>query len=75
MVQARSTATARPPAIHGPGAAESSIGGSGQATVWASKSLHVSVAGSGDIAYYGDPSVTKSMVGSGSIKRLGGAPQ
>ena len=52
-----------------------SIGGSGQATVWAKKSLNLSVAGSGDINYYGDPQISKSVMGSGTIKRLGVAPQ
>ena len=48
-----------------------SIGGSGEATVSASKTLNLSVAGSGDIGYYGDPKVSQNIRGSGTIKRLG----
>ena len=51
-----------------------SIGGSGQAVVWARQALSVSVAGSGDVSYYGEPQVTKSVMGSGSVKRLAGGP-
>jgi hypothetical protein len=51
-----------------------SIGGSGQAVVWAKQALSVSVAGSGDVSYYGEPQVTKSVMGSGSVKRLAGGP-
>ena len=47
------------------------IGGSGEAVVWANISLKVQVSGSGDISYYGDPNVSQSISGSGSVKSLG----
>ena len=47
------------------------IGGSGEAIVWASINLTVQISGSGDISYYGEPSVSQSISGSGSVKSLG----
>jgi hypothetical protein len=47
------------------------IGGSGEATVWASSTLSVQISGSGDIGYYGQPQITQSISGSGDIKNLG----
>jgi hypothetical protein len=54
---------------------EVSIGGSGEAMVWAIGSLTTAIAGSGDVRYYGDPKVQTSVAGAGSVKRLAGSPQ
>ena len=51
-----------------------SIGGSGDATVWARDSLSVKIAGSGDVKYYGRPTISRSIAGSGSITGLGDKP-
>ena len=51
-----------------------SIGGSGEATVWAKDDLTISIGGSGEVNYYGDPRISRSMQRSSSIKRLGAAP-
>lgn len=51
-----------------------SIGGSGDAIVWARDTLSVKIAGSGDVKYYGKPSISQSIAGSGSITRLGDKP-
>jgi Putative auto-transporter adhesin, head GIN domain len=51
-----------------------SIGGSGDATLWARDNLAVKIAGSGDVKYYGKPAVTKSIAGSGSVAALGEKP-
>lgn len=51
-----------------------SIGGSGDATVWARDALAVKIAGSGDVKYYGRPSLSKSIAGSGSVTGLGDKP-
>jgi hypothetical protein len=51
-----------------------SIGGSGDATLWARDNLAVKIAGSGDVKYYGKPAVTKSIAGSGSVAALGDKP-
>ena len=51
-----------------------SIGGSGDAILWARDTLSVKIAGSGDVKYYGKPSITKSIAGSGSITELGDKP-
>lgn len=47
------------------------IGGSGEATVWANVSLKVQISGSGDISYYGEPEINQSISGSGSVNSLG----
>lgn len=51
-----------------------SIGGSGDAVLWARDNLSVKIAGSGDVRYYGRPTVTKSIAGSGSVTGLGDKP-
>lgn len=51
-----------------------SIGGSGDAVLWARDNLSVKIAGSGDVKYYGRPIVTKSIAGSGSVTGLGDKP-
>jgi hypothetical protein len=51
------------------------VGGSGEATVWATSTLSMTIAGSGDVNYYGDPTLSKSVVGSGGARRLGAAPR
>ncbi len=51
-----------------------SIGGSGDATVWARDNLSVKIAGSGDVKYYGRPAISRSIAGSGSITGLGDKP-
>ena len=50
------------------------IGGSGDATVWARDALSLNVLGSGDVHYYGDPKVSTTVLGSGRTNRLGAAP-
>lgn len=44
------------------------MAGSGNADVYASKTLEVQVAGSGDISYKGRPAVQQSIAGSGSVR-------
>ena len=52
-----------------------SIGGSGDATLWARDSLAIKIAGSGDVKYYGRPTtLSKSVAGSGSVTALGEKP-
>ncbi len=51
-----------------------SIGGSGDATLWARDALSVKIAGSGDVKYYGRPTISKSIAGSGSVTGLGDKP-
>ena len=51
-----------------------SIGGSGDATLWARDNLSVKIAGSGDVKYYGRPAISRSIAGSGSITGLGDKP-
>lgn len=51
-----------------------SIAGSGDASIWAAKSLSISVAGSGDVEYFGRPKVTQSVAGSGDIRAMGERP-
>lgn len=46
------------------------IAGSGDAEVFASKTLDASIAGSGDIKYKGNPAVKQSMAGAGSIHKV-----
>lgn len=47
------------------------IGGSGEAMVWANTNLKVQISGSGDVSYYGTPSISQSISGSGDVKSLG----
>ena len=47
------------------------IGGSGNATVWATESLDTNVSGSGSVSYYGRPSVSTDNSGSGDVTSLG----
>lgn len=47
------------------------IGGSGNATVWATDSLETNISGSGSVKYYGSPSVNTSNSGSGDVNSLG----
>jgi hypothetical protein len=48
-----------------------SVGGSGNAKVFASRELDVSVAGSGNIYYRGDPTnIKKSIAGSGNVEKM-----
>lgn len=51
-----------------------SIGGSGDATLWARDNLSVKIAGSGDVKYYGRPVISRSIAGSGSLTGLGDKP-
>jgi hypothetical protein len=45
------------------------ISGSGDAEVYASKSLRVGIAGAGDVAYKGGGAVSQSVAGSGNIRK------
>ena len=49
---------------------EIDIAGSGNAEVYASKSLNVDIAGAGDVRYKGTPTVKQSIAGSGSVKKV-----
>jgi hypothetical protein len=51
--------------------AEITIGGSGNATVWATESLDVVNNGAGNVSYYGSPTVTSSGSGVGRLESLG----
>ena len=46
------------------------IAGSGNAEVYASKSLDVDIAGAGDVRYKGNPSVKQNIAGSGSVRKV-----
>ena len=50
--------------------AEINIAGSGNAELYASKTLDVEVAGAGDVKYKGNPTVKQSIAGSGSVKKV-----
>ena len=50
--------------------AEIDIAGSGNAEIFASKSLDVEVAGAGDVRYKGNPTVKQSTSGAGSVKKV-----
>jgi hypothetical protein len=45
------------------------IAGSGDAEVFASKTLDIDIAGSGNIDYKGDPTIKRSVAGSGNIRK------
>ena len=45
------------------------IAGSGNAEVYASKTLDVDIAGSGDVRYKGNPTITQNIAGSGGVKK------
>lgn len=45
------------------------IAGSGDAEVFAAKTLDISIAGSGDVRYRGTPAIKKSIAGSGAIRQ------
>ena len=45
------------------------IAGSGDAEVFASKTLDIDIAGSGNIDYKGDPSIKRSVAGAGNIRK------
>jgi len=49
---------------------EIDIAGSGNAEVYASKTLDVDIAGSGDVRYKGNPSVKQNTAGSGGVKKV-----
>ena len=49
---------------------EIDISGSGNAEVYASKSLDVDIAGAGDVRYKGNPSVKQNIAGSGGVRKI-----
>lgn len=49
---------------------ELDVAGSGNAEVFASKTLDVDIAGSGDVRYKGNPSVKQNTAGSGSVRKV-----
>jgi hypothetical protein len=49
---------------------EIDIAGSGNAEVYASKSLDVDIAGAGDVRYKGNPSIKQNTSGSGDIRKV-----
>jgi len=49
---------------------EIDIAGSGDAEVYASKTLDVDIAGAGDVRYKGNPSVKQNIAGSGAVKKV-----
>lgn len=49
---------------------EIDIAGSGDAEVYASRTLDVDIAGAGDVRYKGNPSVKQNIAGSGNIKKV-----
>lgn len=49
---------------------EVEITGSGNASVYASKSLNVEVRGSGDVKYKGNPTIKTDIKGSGNLRKL-----
>lgn len=49
---------------------EIDIAGSGNAEIYASKTLDVDIAGSGDVRYKGNPSVKQNTAGSGDIRKV-----
>lgn len=49
---------------------EIDIAGSGNAEVYASKTLDVDIAGSGDVRYKGNPTIKQNTAGSGSVKKV-----
>jgi hypothetical protein len=49
---------------------EIDIAGSGNAEVYASKSLDVDVSGAGDVRYKGNPSVKQNIAGAGSVRKM-----
>ncbi len=49
---------------------EIDIAGSGNAEVYASKSLDVDIAGAGDVRFRGNPTVKQSIAGSGGVKKV-----
>ena len=49
---------------------EIDIAGSGDAEVYASKTLDVDIAGAGDVRYKGNPSIKQNIAGSGNIKKV-----
>jgi hypothetical protein len=46
------------------------IAGSGDAEIFASKTLDISIAGSGDVRYKGTPTIKQSIAGSGDIRQV-----
>ena len=44
---------------------------SGDASVWALRTLDVAIAGSGNVSYYGKPLLTQNLTGSGQLTSLG----
>jgi len=49
---------------------EIDIAGSGNAEIFASKTLDVDVAGAGDVRYKGNPAIKQSIAGSGSVRKV-----
>ena len=49
---------------------EIDIAGSGNAEVYASKTLDVDIAGAGDVRYKGNPSIKKNISGAGDIRKV-----
>ena len=47
------------------------ISGSGNVTLWVTKSLQVDISGDGDVKYYGNPTVNVALSGSGNVVPLG----